>query len=326
MALLGTNVLTLADHARRTDPDGGIAQIVELLGETNEILEDMLWLEGNLPTGHRTTVRSGLPGVAWRKLNYGIQPTKSTTVQVDDTVGSLEAYSEVDRDLAVLNGLSGDFRLSEASAFLEAMSREMAETLFYGDTDSEPEKFLGLSARYSSLSAENGANVIDAGGEGADLSSLWVVTWGARTCHGIFPKGSTAGVSHQDLGEVTLEDENGGKYQGFRDHWQWKAGLSLRDWRYVVRVANVDVSDALSGTTGLDKLLIKALGRIPSLNAGKTAIYMNGDLKTALDVEASDNQNVNLRLDEFGGKPLTVFRGVPIRRVDAISSSELHVA
>lgn len=326
MALLGTNVLTLADHARRTDPDGKVASIVEILSETNEILDDMLWLEGNLPTGHRTTVRSGLPQVAWRKLNYGVQPGKSTTVQVDDTAGSLEAYSEVDRDLALLNANSADFRLSEASAFLEAMSREMAETLFYGDTDVDPEKFLGLSARYSTLSAANGGNIIDAGGTGSDLSSIWVVTWGARTCHGIFPKGSAAGINHQDLGEVTLEDDAGGKYQGFRDHWQWKAGLSLRDWRYVVRIANIDISDALSGTTGLDKLLIRALGRIPSMNAGKTAIYLNGDLKTALDVEAGDNQNVNLKLDEFGGKPLTTFRGVPIRKVDAIGSSESQVA
>lgn len=326
MTIVGKNVLTLKDHAKRTDPDGRIASIVELLSETNEILDDMLWQEGNLPTGHRTTVRSGLPAVAWRKLNYGVMPGKSTTVQVDDAVGSLEAYSEVDRDLAMLNGNTTDFRLSEASAFLEAMSRELSKTLFYGDTDQNPERFLGLSSRFSSLAAENGGNVIDAGGNSADLSSIWVVTWGARTCHGIFPKGSRAGIEHQDLGEVTLDDEDGGKYQGFRDHWQWKAGLSLRDWRYVVRVANVDVSEALSGSTRLDLLLIRALGRIPSLNAGKTAIYCNTDLKTALDVEAANNQNMNLKLDEFGGKPVTAFRGVPIRKVDAIVSNETRVA
>ena len=79
MAVLGSNVATLADIAKRTDPDGKISSIVELLSQTNEMLPDMLWKEGNLATGERTTVRTGLPTVAWRLLNQGVQPSKSTT-------------------------------------------------------------------------------------------------------------------------------------------------------------------------------------------------------------------------------------------------------
>ena len=76
------------------DPKGAIAKIVEILNETNEVLDDMLFLEGNLPTGHKTTIRSGLPSATWRLLNYGVQPSKSRTVQVTDTVGMLEDYAE----------------------------------------------------------------------------------------------------------------------------------------------------------------------------------------------------------------------------------------
>ena len=50
-------------------------------------LLDMDWQEGNLPTGHRTTIRTGLPESAWRLLNYGVQPSKSVTAQVTDTCG-----------------------------------------------------------------------------------------------------------------------------------------------------------------------------------------------------------------------------------------------
>jgi len=194
MATLGSNVLTLADHAKRLDPDGKVPSIVELLSQSNEILDDMLWMEGNLPTGHRTTVRTGLPAVAWRLLNQGVQPSKSTTAQVDEQCGMLEAWSEVDKDLAMLNGNTAAFRLSEAQAFIEAMNQEMASTLFYGNAGLTPEEFTGLSIRYSDPAAVNGQNVIDAGGSGSDNSSIWLVAWGGQTVHGIFPKGSKAGL------------------------------------------------------------------------------------------------------------------------------------
>ena len=161
MPTLATNALTLADWAKRRDPDDRVATIIELLNQTNDILTDMLWIEGNLPTGHRTTVRTGLPEVAWRKLNYGVPQSKSTTVQVDDTTGMLEAFGQVDKDLAELNGNTAQFRLSENMAFLEAMNQEMAQTLIYGNSGSEPEAFTGLAPRYSQISgATNGQNVL----------------------------------------------------------------------------------------------------------------------------------------------------------------------
>jgi hypothetical protein len=131
---LGTTNPTLLDLAKSTDPDGKIAAVVEILNETNEILADMSWSEGNLPTGHRTTIRSGLPAPTWRKLYGGVQPTKSTKVQVTDNTGMLEAYAEVDAALADLNGNKAEFRLSEDRAHIEGMNQEMAETLFLATT------------------------------------------------------------------------------------------------------------------------------------------------------------------------------------------------
>lgn len=207
MAAIGNTALTYADWAKRYN-DGKISVIVELLAQTNEILDDMRWVEGNLPTGHRTTVRTGLPEGTWRQLNYGVQPTKSTTAQVNDSCGMLETYSEIDKALADLNGNTAEFRLSEDKAFLEGLSQQMAETIFYGDTDDTPEKFTGLGARYNSFDAEakTGQNIIDAGGSGSTNTSVWLVVWGDLTVHGIFPKGSKAGIQMRDLGEQTLTD------------------------------------------------------------------------------------------------------------------------
>jgi hypothetical protein len=51
----------LGEARRTTTPR--LMTIVEMLSQVNEILDDMLWVEGNLPTGHKTTVRTGLPSL-----------------------------------------------------------------------------------------------------------------------------------------------------------------------------------------------------------------------------------------------------------------------
>lgn len=189
MAVKGLTALTLADWGKRVDPNGKVDKIIELLSQTNPILQDMPFVEGNLPTGHRTTIRSGLPSATWRLLNYGVQPSKSTTVQVTDSIGMLETYAEVDKSLADLNGNTAEFRLSEDRAFIEAMNQAMAQTLFYGDSSVNPQQFMGLSSRYSSLSAGNAQNIIDAGGTGTDNTSIWLVVWGETPCMASSRKG-----------------------------------------------------------------------------------------------------------------------------------------
>lgn len=346
MATLSTNFPTLLDAAKSLDPDGKTATVVELLSQTNEILLDMPFIEGNLPTGHRTTVRTGLPTVVWRQLYKGVPPSKSTRAQVDDTCGLLEARAEVDVEIANLNGNTAAFRLSEAQAFLEAMNQAMAETLFYNDVTIHPERFTGLSPRYSSLSAPNAQNIIDAGGSGsAENTSVWLVVWGPNTVHGIFPKGSKAGLEHKDLGEIDAFDGDGNRYRAYADHWKWKAGLSLRDWRYVVRIANIKVEDLVkqantqsqSADTQLIKLMIRAMARIPQMGMGRAVFYANRTVKEMLSIMAMDkSQNVlaiEPGVNQFGNvAPGSVnngvlrLLGVPIRTCDQILNTEDSVA
>ena len=327
MAAIGNTALTYTDWAKRYN-DGRISVIVELLSQTNEILDDMRWVEGNLPTGHRTSVRTGLPLGTWLQLNYGVQPTKSTTSQVTDTCGMLETYSEIDKALADLNGNTAEFRLSEDKAFLEGLSQQLAQTLFYGNTATTPEKFMGLAPRFSTLNAGTASsqNVIDAGGTGADNTSIWLVVWSDLTVHGIFPKGSKAGLQMRDLGEQTLLDANGNRYQGYRTHYKWDAGLTVRDWRYAVRIANIDVSDLSSGSpTDLGKHMIRATHKVPSLKTGQPVFYMNRTGRQWLDVQAANKDNVMLKISEFEGRPVREFLGIPIRTCDQILNTEARV-
>ena len=320
---------TLADLAKRSNQDMKVeTSIVELLSETNEILEDMDWQEGNLPTGHKTTVRTGLPAATWRMLNYGVQPSKSRTAQVTDTCGMLEAYAEIDKSLAELNGNSAAWRLTEDRAFLEAMNQEMAETLFYGDQTTSPAKFTGLAPRFSELSTDSteaGYNIIDGGGTGSDNTSLWFVTWGQTIAHGIFPKGSKGGFSREDLGQKTLFDADGGMFEGYRTHYKWDCGLCVRDWRGIVRVANIPTSTIED--VDLIELMVRAYNRLGQFRKlGKPVIYCNETVATALDIQATNKSNVWLAMKDFGGAEVLSFRGIPIRRVDKISDTEAAVA
>lgn len=334
MATLTNNVLTLVDWAKSRDPDGRAATVAELLAQQNEILDDMLWIEGNLPTGTRTTMRTGLPTVAWRLLNAGVQPSKSTKAQVDEQCGMLEAYMEVDKDLAELNGNTPEFRLQESTAFIESMNQEMGQTLFYGNSGLAPEEFTGLSPRYSSISgANNGSHVLNGGGSGSDNSSIWLIVWGPNTVHGIFPKASKAGLIHEDLGLVTVETVagiGGGRMRAYRDHWQWKCGIALRDWRYVVRIANIDISNlvAQSSAANLIKLMIKAIHRVPNLKMGRPAFYMNRTCFEMLDIQRRDDviTGGGLRYENVDGVITPTFRGIPVRKVDQLLETEAAVS
>lgn len=334
MATVGSNCLTLADWAKRTGFDGRIATVIELLSQTNEILDDMLFKEGNLPVGERTVIRVGLPTAAWRLLNSGTQPSKSQTAQIDEQCGILEAWSEVDEDLAILNGDVSAFRLSEAYAFIEAMNIAMATAIFYGNSAVNPEQFTGLSPRYSAISgANNGKNVISGGGVSSDNMSIWLVCWGQQTIYGIFPKGSMAGLVHQDLGVETVETVAavaGSRMRAYRDRWQWKCGIALKDWRYVVRICNIDTTALTTEVSPADiiKLMIRAVHRIHNLKLGRPVFYMNRTAAEMLDIFRYENVMTGgqLKYEDVDGKMQYSFRGIPIRICDTLTITEASIS
>ena len=329
MAHLSTLTATLLDLAKRLDPNGKVQAIAELLGETNEILADMQWKEGNLLTGEKTTVRTGLPSSTWRKLNYGVQPSKSSTAQITDSCGMLEAYAEVDKALADLNNNTAEFRLSEDRAFLEAMNQTLAYTLFYGNSGTQPEAFTGLSPRYALSTAASGANIVDGGSATGTNTSIWMVTWDPLTAYGIYPKGSKGGWSHEDKGQVTLFDtaSPAGRFEGYRTHYKWDCGLTVRDWRYIVRIANVDVPTLTkAATAGADliDLMTQALD-VPPNEIGRRVFYCNRTILSFLRRQIQNKTVYNLTEESVAGKRVVMFGGVPVRRCDQLLNTEAHV-
>lgn len=336
MAVLANNYPTLADLAKRLDPDGKIAPIVEIMSQVNEILEHMPWYEGNLPTGHRHVVRTGIPTPTWRRLNYGVVPGKDTTAQVTDTCGMLQQYAEVDAKLAELNGNAPAYRFSMEKAFIEGMSQAVASTIFYGNEGTDPATFTGLAPRFNTRNVSNAQsadNVLHGGASsGTANTSIWLVCWGQDKVGGLYPKASKAGLTQEDKGKVTLENApagpSGGRMEAYRTVYGWDCGMMVPDWRYVVRIANVRIpdltKDAASGAD-LRDLMVQALERVPSLTNCKPEFYCNRDIRSFLRRQLTNAKNVYLTLEEVAGKKALMFDGVPVRRCDAILNTEAVV-
>jgi hypothetical protein len=239
-----------------------------------------------------------------------------------------------------LNGSTAAFRQSEDSAFMEAMNQAQAQTLIYGNPTVDPRQYLGLAGRYSAISgAGNSQNILDAGGTGSANTSIYLVVWGENTVFCPFPKGSKAGLVAEDDGLLTVYDGNNNPYKAYQTHYQWKNGLVVKDWRYVIRIANIDTATmaALSGTqattavaTNILHMMLRAIDRIPNFSMGRAAFYMNRSVFSLLRRLAME-KSVNALALESGanqfGTPMkwASFEGIPLRKVDQILNTESRV-
>lgn len=340
MATLSTGYLTLADVTKRTTPDGKVTPIAELLSQRNDILEDIVWRPTNNGSSHIEAIRTGLPDVYFRAYNAGVPSSKSTTAQVTEPCAMLEARSYIDAKLLQLNDNSAAYRLSEETPFMESMSQKLTDTVFNGNIGTDPKSFTGLATRYSSTTAGNGNNVILAGGAGSDNASIYLVGWSEQTVFCTYPKGSKGGLQTRDLGEETVKDSSNNDYQAVRSLFQWDAGLVVKDWRFVSRIANIDVSDwigvtgtqAFSAATNVLKLMTRALARIPSRDGVRLAFYANRSVGEGLMIQALDRSSngvlgITPSITQFGQQVDQLkFMGVPIRIVDKLGIAETLVS
>lgn len=330
MAILGTEALTLADLAKRQDPNRRIdSQIIEMRSEVNEWIRDAKWMQCNNGDSHKTTIRVTLPPTAWRVINRGVHPGKSVTKQVDEKTGQLAAISQVDNTLLDLSDDKMAFLLSEERAQTESLDQELSRTFFYGMLSEEPAAFNGLFSRYNDL---NGLNVFNMRGSGATNTSLALVTWGDMTCHMLYPKGTAAGIKRKFKADETLFDDDNGQYLGAKTFYEWHAGMALRDQRTCARVANIDVSKLADLIAqGAEDPLSRELVRMMTIahnsvfrhkGSGRMVWYANQTVFNMLHLMAVDKMNVSIGIEKFEGVPVTTLLGVPIRMCDQILDTE----
>lgn len=331
MATLTNSYLDIVDVYKRTNPDGSLADVIEILNELSPATKDARAMECNQGTDHIHTVSTSIPSPTWGRMYKGIPQTKGHTAQVKDTTGFMEALSTVDERLLNLSKNQSGLRLSEANFHLEGMAQEGETKLFYGNSNTDPDEFMGLAPRFNDLNAPNGNQIVDAGGTGSDNSSMWIVTWSDNACHLLYPQGTVAGIERMDMGRQRLLDGSNNAYYGMEEKFTWHMGLAVKDPRYVSRIANIDMSNLAGGSVQLYNFLRKAFYRLHNRRVpnGQQVIYCNTDVMEALDALATNagasDSFVRLRPMEIQGEEVLSYRGIPIRETDALINTEARV-
>ncbi len=313
-----TSKYSLVEQAKRLDPDGKMATIIEALEEEmGMILQEAPWMPSNDTWTNKTVRRGTYPSGTWRKLNAGVATEVSRTTEILDSIGMLETYAEYDKEWIDNMPNPTQARLQEARAFLEGLGQTFVSAILYSNANADPDQMHGLAPR---MGATDGKYVIDAGGTGADVTSIYVVTWGLDTAHLIYPKNSagTLGIQHRDLGEVTLTDATTSKpstsqYQGYRDHFQVKAGMVIRHPKAIGRIANIETSGSSNIFNEDDLITLLNYIKITS----NTRIYANQTIKVQAEIALKDKTNVNWAEERgLDGLPFLKFRGIPVRLID----------
>ena len=323
---------TLLDLSKQLNPDGSIARVMEVLNEANPILEDIPWIEGDLPIGNKTTIRASLPTPSIRRINRGTDPTKGTTKQIIDVCMHLEGRSCVDVELLKGKPNPEQYRASEDDAHVEGFGQYVARQLIYGSLDDDPDTFNGLQVRYNTLTGDKGTpgyQVVSAGTAGTNTNaSIYIVDWGDKRVSGIYPKGTMAGLHTQDLGESDVYDENGKPFRAVQTLYSWKCGLAVHNVRSVVRLTNIDMTKLATLTDEQAKQFMQKFVQAKNrLWMPKNPIaYVTDDVYTFFENYLNNKYNVHVTRQELMGKaPTLYFSGIQLKKVDCQSQTEAAV-
>ena len=337
MATIGNSFPGLIDHFRSVDASGNILPTIETLTALNPIMKDAYVEEANQGFKHLSVMRTGLPDPTWGKLYQGIPQSKSTKQQVEDASGFIESLATVDTRLLTYKKNPAQARADEAQAHMESIAQDVQTNVFYSDTATTPERFKGVAARYDSVS---NSQVVDAGGTGSDNTSIWLIGWGRGRTGLFYPEGSRAGIVRQDKGEQRTTDDIGNPYYVKEEYFRQDVGVTVGDFRYNVRIANIDVSELRANNVDLYALLRQAMYRLHSTFDGqmadnylssrgtqgaRTVIYMNRDVMEAMDAQSTNDNKLELRPADLEGGMIDTYRRLPIRMTDALINAEARV-
>lgn len=346
MATLTPTSMTYAQWALRMDSTGKVATLVDMLSQCNGTLDDMLAVECQSGNAYEYTQVVRLPTPTRRAYNVGIPASLAGVGKLVSTCIEYADWSKFDKSIAELGGQLSALRTQEDTLHMEGISQTVAADMFYGNRLTDPTQYTGFANIYNTVSTATSGiarNVLDMGGTGTDNASLWLITWGEKQIHTIFPKGTQAGLQHRDMGLLPAVDANSNEYLAYRTYLEWKIGLAIEDWRFAVRACNIDVSDLAGGSAAnLINAMVRMVNRLPVQPKGvgpvqtmnesvnpiapkASAFYCNRTVATAIDLQAMNKTNVLLKMEEWNGQAVTTFRGVPIRVVDALLDSESRV-
>lgn len=342
MATLGKGYITFRDINAGTLPDGSIdKEVVELCAKENPVLEDVLWKECRSGREDITTIRTGIPEATFRAYYEGVQGSKGGKRQVTNACGTISTALEFDARLYDDAPDKAQFLYDEVEQHAASMGDGAASALFYGNVSDNPKGFNGLAKTFSETA---GATVDDteaafyalnglraANSATTMLRSLWLVGWGKKSVHGIYPQGSSVGLQRGKLEFIWVpdpEDANKKLRVGIQE-MNWNLGLNIRDFRYCGRIANIEAQAAFSDGTGFPNYveLVQRLACRVRTDGVTTRFYMP---KIVWEIISTDffrkTMGNAVKYADLGQKLPAALMGIPVALCDALNVNETAVA
>lgn len=322
---VGNDGLTMLDIMKRLNPDGSLAtSMIELMAQENGLLKDAVWQQGKLNTGDRILRRSSVPQPEFRRMNAGVGTGKSLTDQVDESVGLMETLSIVDVRLAKLGGNPAAVRATEDMAFREGFNNLWETTMWYGNTATDPDQWLGFAPRFAASSGVAFSGQVvksDITASGNDQHSAWFIDWGVDSVCAIYALGNDGTLHIEDLGVELVTDADGKRFRAYRTAFDWECGLKVANPLHVVRVPNIDTSAIVASGNLLVTSLVKGYHQLR--RGGKTVCYMDPFTAAFLHLQAiSGAINGTLTIADPSGMPVTMICGVPVRISQGLKATE----
>lgn len=338
---LGTD-LTLMELIRREDPDGTLAQLVDVINQENRILEDITWLECNNGTYHEDTITASEPAGEERAYDQGVGKEAGVTEKVTEPTCMLNGISEVDAAKYQHSTDQAACRLQEDAFFLRGMTKTLVSRLFDGDRSTYPRRINGINTRSQYSDLANTTTVFDnAGGNCADAStftSIYCIQWGYKMVNCVYPRNDPQGggelpIKMEDFGKNIVSQPSTSqakKYPAWQTWFGCDFGLFIHDYRCIKRVVNI----ATTGINGTDYFsfsedpLIDLYNQL-EYNGMGAVFYCNRTVLAQAQKRANEKGNAFFETNVEGegpfAHPVTRFMGIEFKRVDQITNTQEDV-
>jgi len=333
---LGTN-LTLAELIRRETPDGKLADLVDVISQTNKVWLDATWIECNNGDYNEDKQTVSEPGGSERAYDQGVTPEAGVSQTVQEPTCMLDGLSQV--DVAKLRHAAGGElanRLLEDQFFLRGMGKTACSRLFSGNRSTNPLQIYGINNRTDYNDLDSSYVYDNAGGAAsatANKTSVYMFQWGMKKVNLIYPRndpntGSQYGIKMEDYGKTIITDPNAStkKYPAYQTWFECHFGIFIHDPRCIKRDVNIS-------TTLLDNVDDFSFSEDPLIDMvvdleydGDGAVmYCNRTVFKQAWKRAETKGNVWQQSKDPFGNPIVEFHGIPMRRVDQITDTQATV-
>ena len=310
---------TLVELAKRTDPQGNTAELINILAEKNPMLEEAHWERANDLNSHEYTQVIELPKGEFGRINKGIAYSAGRTKQVVEPICEITDAYCVDDRLLKMSASPQEYLAKEAALHVEGIGQTAHKTLLYGNKGTDPDAINGFMTRYNTLS---NPNVIGGGGTGSDTASILIVNWGRDGAYLCYPREFGDFLTEKGPSDQWIQPTAGTGYWGKVITWSIRMGLCIANPRNVQRIANLETSG--SSNIFSDSDLITALNKMDRTD--NAVIYVNRQIYTQMQIAFKDRANVNFTMEQAWGRPIMHFMGIPIKRCDEMLATETAIA